>query len=587
MRISRKVRAFAFAIMLTSGIWLTTAVAQANVPFQTISSSGPLTSVIIGNELSCQVAHSGDTSYELYGPNEAPADCGTFIFTGGTLYSPDFANHDYTATASIGTHTPWTPVSQSSVTGAGTSGNPFQITTLADAGSTGLHLTEVDSYVTGEETYRTDVTITNSSTSAQSGILYRAGDCYLQNSDFGYGFVTGGNAPGCSVNPNNSPADRIEQWVPITGGNQYVEDFYNTVWGDIGNHTNFPDTCQCTSQIDNGGGVSWSFTVPAGGSVSFANEAVFSPAGNVPLTTAKTADSSTVAAGGQDGYTITISNANSSAVTLTDITDTLPSGFTYVAGSSTGVTTSNPSVSGQTLTWTGPFSVPANGSVSLHFNVTAPSTAGGPFYDNAGGDASGDSVVPTGNTAPVTVTGGDTTPPTCRLTGTIAGPPKQIQISVQDTGSGLGSVVVTKSTNATTTVAPFTPGTTSSVMVTSTKLNQSQDANVALRVTDVAGNVTLCDPALIDLSQHWAKAQKLRVRHLAQAEGKIQIVNGWYGVRTVRVAVNGRIVRRLVLRNRQTRNINVVRAMRPGHNNTITLILAGRTGGAATVAIHD
>jgi uncharacterized repeat protein (TIGR01451 family) len=125
-----------------------------------------------------------------------------------------------------------------------------------------------------------------------------------------------------------------------------------------------------------------------------------------PLTTAKTADSSTVAAGGQDGYTITISNPNSAAVTLTSITDTLASGFTYVPGSTSGVTTADPSVSGGTATWSGSFSVPAKSSVTLHFNVTAPSTAGGPFTDDAGGTATGDTVTPSGPTAPVTVTGG-------------------------------------------------------------------------------------------------------------------------------------------------------------------------------------
>src|SRR5579859_1289090 len=39
--------------------------------------------------------------------------------------------------------------------------------------------------------------------------------------------------------------------------------------------------------------------------------------------------------------------------------------------------------------------------------------------------------------------GGDTTPPDCALTGVIAGPPKQIQITVGDTGSGLKSIVAT------------------------------------------------------------------------------------------------------------------------------------------------
>jgi hypothetical protein len=53
----------------------------------------------------------------------------------------------------------------------------------------------------------------------------------------------------------------------------------------------------------------------------------------------------------------------------------------------------------------------------------------------------------------------DQSPPTCTLTGVIAGPPKQIQITAQDTLSGLDCILVTTSTNATTSVPAFTPGT--------------------------------------------------------------------------------------------------------------------------------
>jgi len=88
----------------------------------------------------------------------------------------------------------------------------------------------------------------------------------------------------------------------------------------------------------------------------------------------------------------------------------------------------------------------------------------------------------------------DTTPPICRLIATNAGPPKQILVEVQDSGSGLGSIQVTTSTNATTTVPSFAPGTTSPVVVTATKLIQTAGSIVALKVTDAAGNSRTCDP---------------------------------------------------------------------------------------------
>ena len=90
----------------------------------------------------------------------------------------------------------------------------------------------------------------------------------------------------------------------------------------------------------------------------------------------------------------------------------------------------------------------------------------------------------------------DQTPPSCALTSVIKGPPKQLKITVQDNGSGLASVVVTNSDNAVTIVPAFTFGSTASLVVTATKVNQSQGAQVALQVTDACGNVTVCDPVI-------------------------------------------------------------------------------------------
>jgi uncharacterized repeat protein (TIGR01451 family) len=123
----------------------------------------------------------------------------------------------------------------------------------------------------------------------------------------------------------------------------------------------------------------------------------------VHLTTAKAADQATVVPGGRDGYTITITNPNDDAVTLTSITDTLPAGFAYVAGSTSGVTTEDPWTSGDRLCWFGSFAVAGDGgSVSLHFEVDA-ALDPGTYYNWAGGSAHGTRVDGTGPTAPVVV----------------------------------------------------------------------------------------------------------------------------------------------------------------------------------------
>lgn len=126
--------------------------------------------------------------------------------------------------------------------------------------------------------------------------------------------------------------------------------------------------------------------------------------GATALSTSKTADSAASAPGATNGYTITVSNPTASAVTLNSISDALPAGFTYVAGSTTGATTANPTISGQTLTWLGPFTVPSSGSVSLHFNVVV-ATAPGEYLNNASADAGATAVAPTGPTAKITVSG--------------------------------------------------------------------------------------------------------------------------------------------------------------------------------------
>src|SRR5437867_3379420 len=178
------------------------------------------------------------------------------------------------------------------------------------------------------------------------------------------------------------------------------------MWAQIGAQAAGPNTCDCATFEDNAILLSWDVTVPGGGSVTVSHLTTFSPLGLAPLSTTKTADASAVTAGGTDGYTITIHNPDASSVVVNSVTDTLPAGFAYVANSTTGATTTNPTISGQTLTWNGSFSAPAGGDVTLHFNVTASSTPG-TYFNNAGGDAGTVAVVSTGDTAPITVQAGD------------------------------------------------------------------------------------------------------------------------------------------------------------------------------------
>ncbi len=228
------------------------------------SAQGPLTRIIVTDDLNCQVAHRDDTELELFG-SEIGA-CGTFLAVGGTVYGPsDIPSGDFG-------QTPWTQVSQ--VAGSG------QITTVVGAGATGIQIQQVDSYAAGSQSYRTDVTITNNGAQAIAGILYRAGDCYLQESDVGFGRVDNG-APACIVDP--TLGQRIEQWTPITGGSRYMEGEYGSVWAAIQSQQPFPDTCLCTEAVDNGAGLSWPVSVAPGQTTTISHDTFFSPQGRGPV----------------------------------------------------------------------------------------------------------------------------------------------------------------------------------------------------------------------------------------------------------------------------------------------------------------
>jgi hypothetical protein len=242
----------------------------ASAAQRVINSAGPLTSIYLNDDLACQARHSGDTSNEFFGGTD-PGSCGTFIRAGGVTYGP-----------SVGpSPTAYTLVSQSPVTGTGTAANPFKVVTVVNAGSTGLRLTQTDTYVVGLEAYRTDITVRNTSSSPVTAELYHAADCYLQNDDDGFGWrdpATGGIF--CTKNANNSPPARILGFDPISGGNSFQEDYYGSIWDVVDTGTPFGNFCACTTLQDNGAGVSWSLNLPATGVTTRSLNTVFSPTGD-------------------------------------------------------------------------------------------------------------------------------------------------------------------------------------------------------------------------------------------------------------------------------------------------------------------
>ena len=93
----------------------------------------------------------------------------------------------------------------------------------------------------------------------------------------------------------------------------------------------------------------------------------------------------------------------------------------------------------------------------------------------------------------------DSTPPSCSLTETLAGPPKQFRITIQDADSGLASLSVTKAVNASFVLPPYAFGTKGPLPVIATRIDPFAAMDVILTSSDVAGNSGSCeftDPAL-------------------------------------------------------------------------------------------
>ena len=366
---------------------------ETAVDFADIASAGPLTHIYAGKDTSVQVAHELDgNTLEFYPPSRIPGNAGTFLVVDGSLYGPNFLND-----------TPFASVSQTVVQGSGTSNDPYKVVTIVEAGNSGVRLIQTDTYTVGSEAYRTDIQISNSSDSTKDIILYRAADCYLGASDYGYGMIDSAvGSVACTKNPNNSPSGRILQFIPLTSGSRFYQANFSQVWSWIDNRTPFPNTCRCTERIDNGMGLSWEMNLPASGQAQHSHMTSFSPLGTLPLTLQKSADSPESQPGERNGYTITINNPNQTAVTVTSITDTLPPGFSYIAGSTSGATTTNPTANERDLTWSQPLEVSAGGQLSLRFNVTV-SSAPGQYTNDVRATATGYAVSPALSVAPVTV----------------------------------------------------------------------------------------------------------------------------------------------------------------------------------------
>lgn len=168
----------------------------------------------------------------------------------------------------------------------------------------------------------------------------------------------------------------------------------------------------------------------------------------------------------------------------------------------------------------------------------------------------------------------------------LSGPPAQVIATIQDTATGLASIVVTQSENADTVVPPFTVGTTDPVVVTATKIDQTLRSRVELVATDLAGNQLTCDPIQALISRDDEKPEAQTYNDVPRAEDKITIMNGNPGLKKVTIIVNGVKYKVKDLSNGETTMIDIAPAMHPG-NNVVTIKGNGKKGSSADIVIWD
>lgn len=271
-----RVRVLVARLLAVCGVGLCCAPAVA-VADQSITSSGPIEYLTVGDDLACQVSYGQGGTFEFYPPNTAPGDCGTFVSVGGTLYAPSFELHDRTATG-LADASALTPVNES-FSGTGTSTDPYAIVTRVKAGESGVTLEQRTTYVTGQSSFRVDITARNETGDPKQIRVYWAGDCYASGSDIGYGFVRPEiRSIGCSQAPDNNPAGRTIQLLPLAAGSTGIEDRFYRVWERVAASDAFDGSCLCAQNVDNGVGLTWNTVLPSVTTRTFSLQVAFTEA---------------------------------------------------------------------------------------------------------------------------------------------------------------------------------------------------------------------------------------------------------------------------------------------------------------------
>ncbi len=231
--------------------------APAQAPGQTINGA-PLTVTVLDT---LAMAVNFDGRNQFYGNTAG----GTFVQVDGVVYG---------STPPAGgafAPRPFTPVSNGPVTGSGTAADPFRIVTEVDAGTSGVRISQVTTYVNGEPRYRVEITARNTSSASRNVRIFHGADLYLNFPgnvlDSGFGFF---DPPTGAVGALSQDQRSVQVFIPVTPPTAYQEAFYSTFWNRIGGANGAPgpgfDNTINSSFHDTAAGLQYDRTVAPGAS---------------------------------------------------------------------------------------------------------------------------------------------------------------------------------------------------------------------------------------------------------------------------------------------------------------------------------
>jgi hypothetical protein len=263
-----------------------------------ITGTGPLSEIDISNVGTLQVVDNRvSTGGEFYPRStDCGASLGIGVVIGVTYYGPtpnaqfNCSKNDYNAP-----DVAFQPYSQT-FSGSGTAASPYIVVTTVTL-TVGLRLTQIITYVTGQSSFREDVSLQNTTGTQVSAKLYAMSEPDPGSNENGYGYrnsttgVIGASNPqststgevyDCSV-PGVSTSRYYVLLQPITPFSHYVVGLFSDPFSSPKSHASYPDTTNTLCQ-DVGAGGEWDITLSGSSTVTVSNSVVFasSKAGQGP-----------------------------------------------------------------------------------------------------------------------------------------------------------------------------------------------------------------------------------------------------------------------------------------------------------------